>query len=227
VRRDGSVTDADQVPGYLFAPSRSEGHNAAVFDVDCPARGRFALRVVRVASDAELSVFVDDTLALRKDLPAQNVLGKACTYFEQWRMWECRYDETFGVDVPAGRHRIRVEDTKPGFSWLQADGYLLWNYQAPTVRVLGLRGRDTILLWAQNRASTWPNADLGFTPATIRDATVRLREVPPGRWRVEWWDTWAGRRLSSGTVQARGGAITLPAPPIRRDIACRLTLIRG
>lgn len=58
--------------------------------------------------------------------------------------------------------------------------------------------------------------------AAATDAVVSL-PLPAGRYRVEWTHPATGRVDKAAPVQSDGGAVALPAPAFREDIALRVT----
>jgi len=222
VARDGTVNDPEQVPSHLLAPGRTEGHQPAVFQVDYPQPGTFAVHVDCVSPDAALDILVDGRVALHQDLPAENVPGKQCTFSEQWKVWQCRYDEAFSAPIPAGKHEIRVLNPEPGPSWVRVTSYTLSDYAPPTLRAMGLSGKRLTLLWLQNAESTWGNDVLGRQPQAVVGARIALGGLPDGMYTAEWWDTWQGKAGERTTVRSRDGALTLDVPTVTRDVACRI-----
>jgi len=219
---DGTVNNPDQVPGYLLAAGRPEAAVRPVFRVDYPQEGSFGVFVDSVSPDAELTIRIDGQVALRQPLPAQNVPGKLSVYSEQYKVWRCNYDELFTVRVPAGRHEIRLENSKPGFSWIRTTQFLLQGYAPPALRAIGLQGPQLVLLWLQNSQHTWHNAIQKLTVPVIRDGTVTISGLRDGAWSVEWWDTYQGRPTGRAEVTARDGQITLTVPLLATDTACKL-----
>ncbi len=219
---DGTVTDPGQVPGFLLAPARGDLRVTPTFHLLCPRDGLFTVHVESVSPDAELTIQVDGRVALRRDLPAQNVPGKLCTYSERWKLWQCRYDEDISVPVAAGPHVVRLENSRPGFSWIRTPSYELTHYAPAALRAVGLQGRRLCLLWLQNTQHTWVNAVRGIKPSPLRDGKLTLLEVADGSYQVEWWDTYQGRPTATAQAQARGGQMTLAVPPVDRDLACKI-----
>lgn len=84
--------------------------------------------------------------------------------------------------------------------------------------VYGLQGASTALLWVKNDSHQWYSPDW----APVRDGSITLAGLPPGRWCGLWWDTWAG--APAGAVEVTTGAVpaTLPVPPFAGDVALRL-----
>jgi hypothetical protein len=52
---------------------------------------------------------------------------------------------------------------------------------------------------------------------------LRLADVPPGAWRVVWWDTLNGVPSPAAVINHPGGWLELPVPPINRHAAVALT----
>jgi hypothetical protein len=153
------------------------------------------------------------------------VPGKVSKFDEKWKVWSCQYNEDLAVPVPAGHHEILVENAKPNGSWIRVTSYTFTNYAPPNLNVVGLTGVKTSLLWIQNTESTWWNAEQGLTPGTITDASVIVAGLRPGRYAVEWWDTYTGRVTNSMPASPTGGKLTLHLPPFQRDIALKLRLL--
>ncbi len=97
VEPDGSVSQLEEMSTSLYGSIRSEWANPPTLDVEYPVAGRFAVHV-EAASHAVLEIEMDDKTVLRDDS-----LNKPRDYF--------RTD--FGIDVPAGRHRITLKNAAP------------------------------------------------------------------------------------------------------------------
>jgi len=149
------------------------------------------------------------------------VPGKVSRLDPTWNIWVCRYDETFAIDVPAGRHEIEVENTEAGGSWIQVQGYTITREEPVALRALALVGESAVLIWVQNRESLWGNWARPI-PAPVRGARVTIPDAPAGKLRLEWLDCWTGKTLRTGEATSRGGELPLDVPPVTRDTACRL-----
>jgi hypothetical protein len=82
------------------------------------------------------------------------------------------------------------------------------------VRSHELAGPQQVLLWVKDHDVRYDAP----APVTIPDVRVSLAELPPGRWCVGVWDTWAGGFTRLQVVSA-GPGTTLALPPFARDIA--------
>jgi hypothetical protein len=94
------------------------------------------------------------------------------------------------------------------------------------LRAVGLRGKPLSILWLQNKKHTWWRVIHREPIPPISGAEVRLREMPPGDYRIEFWDTWKGGISRTLEGRAAGGVLTFPVPPLDRDLAVKIYPIR-
>jgi len=97
----------------------------------------------------------------------------------------------------------------------------------PNLRAWGQRDDQAgrAHLWIQNRGHTWRAAVNDDSPAPI-SGSVMLPEIPPGTYRLEWWDTYADEEpvIKTETVASNGGMLILTLPqPLVKDIAVKIT----
>ncbi|MHC4520882.1 MAG: hypothetical protein ACYTAS_20010, partial [Planctomycetota bacterium] len=77
-------------------------------------------------------------------------------------------------------------------------------------------------LWLFNKAATWWNLVAeGREPDSI-EATIDIKGLASGGYVVEWWDTFAGKALTSEEVVAGPGGLRITALPFHRDTACKI-----
>lgn len=86
-------------------------------------------------------------------------------------------------------------------------------------RVYGMISSRTAIVWFQNPASNWRNVYERKSIPVIRNATVRLREFPPGRYSARWWDTFKGEVSRQETVSSKEGEVQLVLPVLADDTA--------
>ena len=93
----------------------------------------------------------------------------------------------------------------------------------PVLRVLGqkdaVNGRAH--LWIDNRRHTWKNVVDGVAVEPV-SGQVMLDGLPDGPYKVEWWDTSAGRVIRTEEVECAQGRITLSVSDLTSDIACKI-----
>jgi hypothetical protein len=219
---DGSTND----PGELLALLHGEGHkdlrNPPTFTVTYPAAGAFTIAIDRVSNSGYLRVYVDDALALERDLPCGEGKGKSWEFRPQWNLWESVYNEDVSVTIPAGTHRIRLENT--GKDWVRVKSYRFEGCRVidrPNLLCAALASDGTAILWVQNRDSDWFNHGRDAV-AAVPDATVTLKGLADGPVEVEWWETWEGTRQRQEKAAVRAGTLALRIPALRTDVAARL-----
>ncbi len=228
VRPDGSVTGGD-FAGVLYSSSKPDLRRPPTFLVNYPTPGKFIVHVGRVASGAVLHIWLDGKEALLKQLPAGKGDGpwKESKHDARWNIWVATYDKDFAIDVPAGRHTIKLDNT--GADWLTVDRYVFTgckDSRCVALRVIGLRDDDFALLWIQNPASTWFNDQKGIEPKPVTDAWLYLQKMPDGEYEIQWWDTRTGRPTGSVTAVSHAGRLRLDLPPVKRDVACKVRRVR-
>jgi hypothetical protein len=99
----------------------------------------------------------------------------------------------------------------------------------PGLRAWGQRddANGRMHLWIQNVQLTWRRAASG-PPVQALDGQVVLPDVPPGRYRVAWWDTHAvDRPVFREEIVAANGSLTLALPhPLADDVAVKVERLR-
>ena len=121
VARDGSINDPSVLSGLLQGRGHKDIKNPPTFHVDYPAPGQFIVHVGRVSNSGLLSIWLDDKLALERELPCGEGLGKSSKWQERWKLWETTYGEDIAIQVPAGRHTIRLDND--GADWVNVVHY--------------------------------------------------------------------------------------------------------
>jgi hypothetical protein len=56
----------------------------------------------------------------------------------------------------------------------------------------------------------------------VEPTRLRLSGFADGTWRMELWDTVAGKVVSTGEAAAKGGTLTIDLPAIPTDLALKL-----
>ncbi|HUT35705.1 MAG TPA: hypothetical protein VNE39_19610 [Planctomycetota bacterium] len=90
--------------------------------------------------------------------------------------------------------------------------------------VLGSRGRDAAVLWVRHRDNTWYRRVVERRgPVAFGGAAIEVPRLAEGRYRVEWWDTYAGQPITHATLRTSEGTLVLRPPERFPDVACRVT----
>jgi hypothetical protein len=219
IQPDGQVA-GDRIPDQLL---HGGGHpdlkNPPEFVVEYPKAGKFVVRVGKVSSSGLLKVAIDGQEALAKELPCAKGLGRESVYQPRWKLWETTYDLDVPIDVPAGKHRIRVDNA--GRDWVTVTKYTFTGcmlLSRPNVLVCGMKTDRLAMLWLQNRESSWYNHARGEVPAVPAFRTNVLG-LPDGAYEIAWWDTWHGKPLGREEVRSASGRLPLSFPELTTDAA--------
>jgi hypothetical protein len=222
LQSDGQV-QGDRLPLRLL---HGDGHRdlktPPTFVVEYPRPGKFAVHVDTVSNCGLLRIWIDDRQALERALPCGEKLGKKSVYRPQWKLWETTYDEEISVEVPAGRHRIRVDNV--GKDWVAVAKYTFTGCKVldrPNVLVCGMKTQGLAMLWIQNRESCWYNHGQGKV-GDVGAFTLEVVGLPDGPHRVEWWETWKGALARTEPAEVRAGKLTLRVPSLASDMAVKI-----
>ena len=157
-----------------------------------------------------------------------------------WRA--CKTDGTAAGYVEANllEHRMGSGIFNPDlvkYQWVDAAQWsgMLWtayelaNYRlrrGPDLEIQGMQADDYVLLWARDPQFIWLCMKEGreLTPQT--EGRLTLKNVPDGRYDVEWRETTTNDVLLEAKAEAREGRIQLDTPAITRSAAARLDRIR-
>jgi len=96
----------------------------------------------------------------------------------------------------------------------------------PTPAVACLKSGERAYLWLYDRAilRQMPTDDRA---QTIRGAAVTLHGMTHKRYRVEIWDTYTGKILSTTTLESDEGRVVVRLPDFKKDIAVKVKVPSG
>jgi hypothetical protein len=149
-------------------------------------------------------------------------LGKSSVYRPQWKLWETTYDEDITVDLPAGRHRIRIDNL--GNDWVAVTKYTFTGCRVldkPNVLVCGMKSPSVAIVWLQNRESCWYNHGKGQV-VPVDAFRLTLAGLKDGRYRLQWWETWKGEPARTDQAEVHDGRLVLSVPPLATDVAVKV-----
>lgn len=227
VLEDGTVAGGKRPQQLLHGSGHEDLRTPVVFDVEYPQAGQFVVHVKTVSNSGLLRVWVDGEQKAEWDLPCGEGLGGSSVWREQWNLWETTYDRPFSLDIPAGRHTIRIENF--GKDWVAVDSYTFTGCQVrrtPNVLACGMQTTDLVVLWLQNRDSDWYNHTGGGTLVPVDETVVTLNGLVGETWEMEQWETWKGTRTRRAQVPSGDGAIELQLPTLKTDVAFKLRRVR-
>ena len=91
------------------------------------------------------------------------------------------------------------------------------------LRVLGYQGDDCAYIWISDNQATWWNQIVeNRQPTPVADASIEIRGLRPGKYRLEWWDTYEGKIIRAEQVTYTQALLQISVPSFSRDIACKM-----
>jgi hypothetical protein len=94
---------------------------------------------------------------------------------------------------------------------------------AQQVRLVGLQGPDRAYLWLFNPQAAWSSVVIQqATPTPISGATLEIKGLAPGTYRVQWCDTSQGKTIREERLSPSAGTLRAEVPTFARDIACKI-----
>lgn len=223
ILRNGKLEGKGSFSNTHYSPGKPDLRAPLVFNVDYPERGKFLFTVNTVSSSCEIVVKVDGAEKLVLRLPQDDEGYKDKTWQQQWSIWQYHYEKEFGLDIPAGKHRIELENRSG--DWVSISRYRLTNYKdlsIPDVDILGLRTDSEALLWIHDKGSNWMNDMEGKLPQKMDTFVFDLLGLKDGAYKVEWFDTRAGKVVKEESIVCKGGKLPLKVEGLLRDIAVKI-----
>ncbi len=209
---DGPVPSTSRMSSHLYGKFNPERSRPQTFIIAPPVNTELRIHVQNVSSTAPaaLAVMVDSLEVARVEFSAdsQNILVT--------------------VPISAGEHTIVLDN--PGQDWLQISYLEIAQYRAP-VRALALADRNLgiAVAWVQHRDYTWPLVASGNTLEPLNFG-LRFPAMPPGVYRVTYWDTASGSVIGEETItlaEDSDGTLRLELLPITSQLAVRIARIAG
>lgn len=118
------------------------------------------------------------------------------------------------VRVPAGESVLSVRNRGPGAVRLES---IDLDQTVPALAAVGRSDERGLFLYLWHRQQVHAAA-----PREAVVGTVELETLPPGRWRLTWWDMSAGGPSATETFVHEGGPRSLLTRPITRHAAAIL-----
>ena len=218
IARDGASGELPVAGIQHGLGGQRDKHNPVTFETDLPWPTRLLVCISGVSGwgGAALRIELDGQPAMQKEFPDTNPPDKHETL--------TAYNSAYGVDIPAGRHTARVENT--GKDWFFCNYRFTQAIEGmrPPLLAWAVAGKTTAIAWVRGEDRTWYRVcalkeKLPPSPPSI----LILPGLGAGEWQAELWNTWTGQVIESRrlTVPASGEArVALPA--IEKDLAVKL-----
>lgn len=183
--------------------------------VDAAKDASLSIKVDSIAADAVLVVKVDDTVALRRELPWTGGPMDA--------LRPVALAETIPLDE--GRHRIEIAN-EGGADWLHVSELRFSNLAecAPAdgagmgIEVTGIVGRNSAILHVVSPYAVYPANALTVNPPLCENGKVTFSGLPEGDYIVRWYETMTGSLVAEEPLSVSTRA-TLTVPAFRDQMA--------
>ena len=94
------------------------------------------------------------------------------------------------------------------------------------IRVIGSQGKDRAFLFLSDKEASWYSVVVEkMKPRKREGVSMIINGLSPGKYKVQWFDTYEGRVLEEKISEAKEGTLKISAPPFLRDIACKILRI--
>ncbi|MGQ9881365.1 MAG: DUF5060 domain-containing protein [Armatimonadota bacterium] len=217
VSADGKVSIQEQVAGLLHGlRNHRDKHNPLTILTELPHPSRLRIFVTGVSGHggAHLIVERDGQRVLDKDMPDPDDTRVTDTLMQ--------YNGEHAVEIPAGKHTFVIKNI--GNDWMFVS-YILEQAVRQTelpLRVFGLQGRNTILLYIEHTRHTWYQVNVvKRRPEPAPPCELHL-PLPQGHYRVQYWDTYEGMIEQTQDVTISRNWLTIKLPVVSKDIALKV-----
>ncbi len=217
LERDGRLLQqAHLLPKVLHGVrNHPDLHNPVTFEFEYTYPGTFTVSVHGVSGwgGAGLRISLDGQAVLEKAFPQVDENDHETIH---------AYDGKYTIKVPAGRHRITVENI--GDDWMYVDYSFEGGFVSirPNLRLFGRAADDYAFGWIQDRSHTWFNVAEHGEPPIIAPTRVPLKALKAGRYEVTYFDTYKGKVLSRSEVRCADGLLVLELPQVKGDLAFKV-----
>ncbi len=221
----GTIRNQSQIPAFLFGDEKKEMRNPPVFKVNFPEAGQFKLKISNISENGFLRISLDKQTVLEAALPLGPGEGpwETSTYNEDWDIYQGTYNKVYSVDIPAGEHIIKVENT--GTDWMMVEYYSFSgcrNANLADLTVQGFHHKDDTYLWIRNTAYFWKSVLEHGYPQVVKSSFMNLPDISNGEYSIEFWDTYSGTVSSMKTVNVSSNNLKLDLPPVSKDAAIKI-----
>lgn len=200
IDENGQVSPANASLGqYLYGSSwNTQYRSPPSFNISMPEAGTFSVRTASSAGTSpKIAIYLDGERVLQES-------GQP--------------DKTYTIDVPAGTHTIKVDNT--GTDWITISSYNFGGLgSALDAYTLKSEDDDLAAGWVLNNKYNHDYVQREGTPAVIQGASLSLPGFENGSYFVSWYDCLNGQVLDSESVTAADDTLRLLLPDVLWDIA--------
>ncbi len=197
--------------------------NPPTFTVTYPQPGQFIAHIHNVSNSGLLRIWLDGEQVLEREFPCAEGLGQSSVYRDTWDLWETTYDEDVVIQVPAGRHTIRLENF--GKDWIRVNRYTFTGCKVidrPNLLVAGMQSDDVSILWLQNGDSSWFNHAGHGEVGQVDPCRLAILGLPDGQYELQWWSTWKAAPARTERLRSSDGRLPIVLEALATDVAVKI-----
>ena len=129
-------------------------------------------------------------------------------------------NSTFSIDVPAGSHRIKVDNL--GTDWINIGAYQLEGVATSPHNVYAVQSanRDMAAGWVHNAKYNWRQVRDQGIPASVINGGVSLNNILDGTYKVSFYDCTTGElKTTLKGLNTQGGKLNFGVPDFLWNLA--------
>jgi hypothetical protein len=198
---DGTVPTGNPELGmYLYGSLwNTQYRSPPEFFITLPSAGVFSVSTSSASSGSnpQIAIYVDSVLVLQE--PAI-------------------VDTSYSVNVPAGQHTIKVDNT--GTDWITISAYRFPGLgSAIDAYVLAAADQNVAAGWVLNNQYNHQSIGENGLPDSIEGAEILLRDFEAGTYFVKWYDCLSGSMVSEEEIIGTNDSLKFPIPKLLWDLA--------
>lgn len=200
IDQNGHVEPATAALGEFLYGSQwnTQYRSPPVFSVNYPQEGKFIVKTANdTGMDPKIAIWLDDELILEENAVTNS---------------------TYSVDIPAGEHTIRVDNT--GTDWITIAAYAFEGLGSQVdAYVLISEDRTRAAGWILNNLYNHANIKDNGIPEDTPACNILIDDFEDGAYVINWYDPQTGQVVSTDQLFASNQVLDIVAPPFSWDLA--------
>ena len=168
------------------------------FEITYPSEGAFIVSTSnQLGEEAKIAIWLDGELVL-EELAV--------------------IDTSYSIQVPAGQHIIRVDNT--GKDWASVASYIFSGAGSEVDSyVLLSENREVAAGWVLNHRYNHKFLAENGTPTPVLGSELIVEDFRDGSYSIAWYDCISGEIIRTGGVEAVNGQLSIPLPELFWDLS--------
>ena len=159
-------------------------------------------------------------IALHNAIWASTFSGAAATASNWW--WD-----TYVHPNDLYYHYSALAKFVRDIDWTGGEWRIIREGEDSSVRIRGIANATEAYLWIQQPGNSWNELLVANQESQgLKDVTLQVTNLTSGVYRVEWWSTYSGVKITHSDRPTRGDVLTLNVPNVGPDVACKVLKVR-